>query len=321
MAFTERQLKFQEQVRRGCPTLDADQGIYFARELEMIDKTIYEVKLPPLEAETLLPRRKEIPLGVETFDYRLFDGKGEAIPSSGGEDAVPMVDISGAESSEKLQSWALGYGWTLDELDKARFTGMPLDTMRAERVRRGLAEKLNTMALLGYSAKGIKGLFNLSNTLTYSTPATGASSGTSFESKSAELCLIDLFGMVDAVPNSTIDLEGGAGKSMTLALPKSKLRVLSTKRLANTATTVLEHFRAQRPNINLVGANYLDTAGSGGVTRGMVYDPQMVEWLVCLPFQQLPVESKGMKFSIPCRARGGGVFTRFPKSVLYADSI
>lgn len=321
MAFTERQLKFQEQVKRGCPTLDADQSIYFARELEMIDKTIYEVKLPPLEAELLLPRRKEIPLGVETFDYRLFDGAGTAEPSSGGETSTPMVSINGAESSEKLQSWHLGYGWTLDELDKARFTGMALDTMRAERVRRGLAEKLNTMALSGYSAQSIKGLFNLSNTLTYSTPATGTSSGTSFASKSAELCLIDLFGMVDAVPNTTIDLEGGAGKSMRMVLPKSHVRILSTKRLANTAVTVLEHFKTQRPNVEVMGANYLDTAGSGNITRGMVYDPQMVEWLVCLPFQQLPIEQKGMRFSIPCRARGGGVFTRYPKSILYADGI
>ncbi len=320
MSFTKRQEQFMSVIRQRT-TLDADQGIYFARELEQIDKTVYEVKLPPLEAEMLLPRRKPVPLGINKHTFRLFDGKGEAIPSSGGEDAVPMVDVSGDESSEVMQSWALGYGWTLDELDTARATGMPLDTMRAERVKRGLAEKLNTMALSGYAAKGIKGLFNLSNTLSYSTPATGASSGTSFESKTAPLCLIDLTGMVDAIPNTTIDIEGGAGEQMTMVLPKKSIRTLSTKFFDNTTDDVISRFKRIRPNVTIVGANYLPTAGSGGVTRGMVYNPQMVEWLVCLPFQQLPLEQKGMRFSIACRARGGGVFTRFPKSVLYADSI
>lgn len=318
--MNKRQQHFMDMVARGC-RLDADQGVYFARELEIIDRTMYEIKLPALEAEQLLPRRKPVPLGPEELTWRMFDGKGEAEPSSGGEEATPMVDVSADESTEKLQSWRLGYGWTLDELDKARFTGMPLDTMRAERVRRGLDEKLNLMALKGYAPKGIKGLFNLANTLTYSVPTTGTAGGTSFESKTAENCLIDLFGMVDGIPNSTIDIEGGNGKAMTLLLPKSKVRVLSTKRLANLERTVLEHFKIQRPNITIAGANYLDTAGSGSGTRAVVYDPQMVEWVTCLRFQQLPVEQKGMRFNVPCRARGGGVFTQYPKSVMYADGI
>lgn len=321
MSFTKRQEQFIKQVQNECTVLDADQGIYFARELELIDKTMYEVKLPDLEAESLLPRRKSIPLGPEAYTTRLFDGKGEAIPSNGGEDAVPMVDVSGEEVSEVMQSWALGYGWSLDELDKARFTGMPLDTMRAERVRRGLAEKLNMMALTGYAARGIKGLFKLANTLSYTVPATGTGSATTFESKTADQCLIDLTGIVDSIPNNTVDIEGGANKAMSLLIPKAKLRVLSTKFFTNTTDDVLSRFKRIRPNVSLAGANYLDTAGSGSGTRMMAYDPQSVEWLVCLPFQQMQVQQNGFRFSIPCRARGGGVHTQYPKSISYGDGI
>lgn len=318
--MNSRQAQFLQMVQKNL-TLDADQSIYFARELELIDRTMYQAKYPDLEAEGLLPRRKPVPLGPDTYTWRMFDGNGEAVPSSGSETQVPMVDVNGDEQSEKLQGWALGYGWSLDELDKARFTGMPLDTMRAERVRRGLAEKLNMMALTGYSKKGIKGLFNLASTLTYTVPATGSGSTTNFENKTAEQILIDLFGMVDAIPNNTIDIEGGMNKPMSLLLPKSKTRVISTKRLVNLSETAMEHFKKQRPNITIVGANYLDTAGAGSGTRAVVYDPQMVEWITCLPFQQLPVEQEGMRFNIACRARGGGVFTQYPKSVLYADGI
>lgn len=326
---------FHENLkRRSDLTLDADQTIFFARELELIDRTMYEVKYPDLEADMLLPTKKSIPLGVDTYTWRLFDGVGEAQPSSSSEEAVPMTDVSGSEQSDKLQSFALGYGWSLDELDSARFAGMPLDTMRAERCRRKLAEQLNKMALLGYSARGIKGLFNLANTLTYTVPATGAGgagSSKKWVDKTSAQILLDLFSMVDGIPNATIDIEGGANKPMRMIMPKSYRRLLSTIFITlggvTTAQTVLEAFQRQRPNVEIVGANYIDTAGaltaSGTQTaaRIVVYDPSMVTHLVCLPFQQMPVEQKGFRFAIPCRCRGGGVITQFPKSVLYADGM
>lgn len=318
-------------ARRTDLSLDSDQTIFFARELELIDRTLYMVKYPDLEAEMLLPNRKPIPLGVDKYTWRLFDGKGEAMPSSSSEDAVPMTDVSGSEQNDSLQSWALGYGWTLDELDSARFAGMPLDTMRADRCRRKLAEQLNLMALKGYAPKAIVGLFNLANTLTYTVPATGSGSSKKWADKTSAQVLLDLFSMVDSIPNSTIDIEGGANKPMRMLMPKSYRRLLSTIFIqlggVTTAQTVLEAFQRQRPNVEIVGANYLDTAGalspSGTQTaaRVVVYDPSQVTWLTCLPFQQMPVEQKGFRFAIPCRARGGGVITQFPKSVLYADGM
>lgn len=321
----------QNLARRTDLNLDADQTIFFARELELIDRTLYEVKYPELEAEMLLPSRKSIPLGVDTYTWRLFDGKGEAVPSSSSEDAVPMTDVSGSEQNDKLQSFALGYGWTLDELDSARFAGMPLDTMRADRCRRKLAEQLNKMALLGYSPKGIVGLFNLANTLTYTVPTTGTGSSKKWSDKTSAQVLLDLFTMVDSIPNNTIDIEGGANKPMRMAMPKSYRRLLSTIFIqlggVTTAQTVLEAFQRQRPNVEIVGANYLDTAGALSpsstqtAARIVVYDPSQVTWLKCLDFQQMPVEQRAFRFAIPCRCRGGGVITQFPKSVLYADGM
>lgn len=321
----------QNLQRRVDLNLDADQTIFFARELELIDRTMYEVKYPDLEAEMLLPNRKSVPLGVDTYTWRLFDGKGEAQPSSSSEDAVPMTDVSGSEQSDKLQSFALGYGWTLDELDAARYAGMPLDTMRADRCRRKLAEQLNKMALLGYSPRGIKGLFNLANTLTYTVPTTGTGSSKKWADKTGAQILLDLFSMVDGIPNSTIDIEGGANKPMRMLMPKSYRRLLSTIFYTVsgvvTAQTILEAFQRQRPNVEIVGANYIDTAGALSpsstqtAARIVVYDPSMVTWLTCLPFQQMPVEQKGFRFAIPCRSRGGGCITQFPKSLLYADGM
>lgn len=317
--MNKRQAAFLAQVTKACINLDADQGIYFARELEQIDRTMYEVKRPDLEAQMLLPHRVQLPVGADQHTWRLFDGTAEAKESSGGETGVPMVDMSGGEQSEKIQGWSLGYGWSLDELDKARLTGRPLDTQRAMLVRRGLDEKLNKMALLGYSPKGIVGLFNLAGTLSYVVPADGTAGAQTAESKSADLCIRDLCAMVDSIPNATLDIEGGANVRVRLLGPKSKLRTLSTKFFANTTDDVLTRFKRIRPNVELMGANYLDTAGAASAPRWVVYDPPQVSWLVCLPFQQMPVEQEGMRFNIACRAIGGGCFTQYPKSISYAD--
>lgn len=317
--------------RRFDLNLDADQTIYFARELELIDRTMYETKYADLEAEMLLPNRKSIPLGADAYTWRMFDSNGEAVPSSSSENAVPLVGESGGEQSDKLQSFALGYGWTLDELDAARFTGMPLDSMRANTTRRKLAEALNKMALLGYAPRAIKGLFNLASTLTYTVPATGTGASKKWTDKTGQQILLDLFSMVDGIPNATLDIEGGANKPLRMIMPKSYRRLLTTVYMTlggvTTAETILQTFQKQRPNVEIVGANYVDTAGaltpSGTQTaaRIVVYDPNMVTWLTCLPFQQMPIEQKGFRFAVPCRCRGGGVITQYPKSVLYADGM
>lgn len=320
--------------RRVDLNLDADQTIYFARELELIDRTMFETKYADLEAEMLLPNRKSIPLGADAYTWRMFDSNGEAVPSSSSENAVPLVGESGGEQSDKLQSFALGYGWTLDELDAARFTGMPLDSMRANTTRRKLAEALNKMALLGYAPRAIKGLFNLASTLTYTVPATGAGgagSSKKWVDKTGQQILLDLFSLVDGIPNATLDIEGGANKPMRMIMPKSYRRLLTTVYMTlggvTTAETILQTFQKQRPNVEIVGANYVDTAGALSpsatqtAARVVVYDPNMVTWLTCLPFQQMPIEQKGFRFAIPCRCRGGGVITQYPKSVLYADGM
>ena len=51
----------------------------------------------------------------------------------------------------------------------------------------------------------------------------------------------------------------------------------------------------------------------------MVYDPQEVQWLVAMPFEQLPMEQKGFRMVVNCRMRAGGVKCLFPKSIIYGD--
>lgn len=296
--------------------LDAAQSVFFQRELERIEAKLYEVKYPELEAEMLLPSRIQVPAGVDKYTFRTFDKRGKAVPMAGHENGAPAVDVDGEEDVAPMMSWADAYRFNVEEIAAAAHAGMPLTDMRAMAARRALAEALNKMALLGYAAKDIKGLFGLANTLTATVP-NGASLSPLWTTKTVDEILADLFTMADSIPNSTIDIEA----PKRLVLPKASLRYLSTKRLSASASdrTVLEFFQAQRPNLQISGANYLDTAGTGGVRRAVIYDPAQVSWLVSIPFEAMPVEAQGFSFVVNCRARGGGVVSPYPKSVLYVD--
>lgn len=334
ITLDDRQVVAQYLPYNHKVTLDDKQSVFFARQLELIEGHLYETKYPELEAEMLLPNRVQVPAGVDKYTWRMFDKRGKAVPMSGHEDGAPHADVDGDEASTVLQSWVSGYGYNVEEIASAAFAGLPLEQMRAMACRRTLAEALNGMALLGDSLptagstvkgvkSGIKGLFNLANTQTATIANDGTGSSKLWSTKTSDQIIRDLFQMVDTLPNTTFDIEGGAGVPLIMAMPKANLRLLSTTRIAlggvTTAETVLEHFKRQRPNVKMVGANYLPTAGSGNVSRTVVYDPSQLSWLVSIPFEQMPVQLEGYRFNVNCRARGGGVITPYPKSVLYAD--
>lgn len=295
--------------------LDDAQSVFFARQLEQIETKLYEVKYADLEAEMLLPNRIQVDPGVDKYTFYTFDKRGAAVPFAGNEDGAPLVDVDGQKDEAPMMSWVDAYGYNFEEIRAAAKANLPLVDMRAQAARRALAQAINNMALVGNTVGGMKGLFNLSNTLTASV-ATGVG-GFLWTQKTADEILIDLFVMADTMANSTIDIENPT----VMVLPKASVRLLSSKRLTGTASdrTVLEYFQAQRPGLKIVAANKLTTAGTGGGQRAVIYNPAMVSWLVSTPFEQLPVEQHGFRFLINCHARGGGVITPYPKSVLYVD--
>lgn len=296
--------------------LDDSQSLFFARQLEQIQQGMFSVKYPDLEAEKLLPSRIQLPVEMDQYTFRLMDKRGVAVPFAGHEDGAPLANVDASEETANTMHWASAYGFSIEEIRKAAKLGMDLNGMGAEAARRAIAEKLNYVALMGHSAKSIKGLFNLSSTNTV-TP-TNSDWAAASSSGDIDAVLQDLFDIVDKSADSTIDLES----TKRLLLPKSTIRALSVKRLVSSSSTmsVLEFFKMQRPNVEVMGANYLDTAGSGGVKRAVAYDPSQVQWLVSMPFNQLAPEQKGFRVEINCEGKGGGVICAFPKSVTYADT-
>lgn len=298
---------------------DANDAIAFARQLEAIDAKQYDVKRAQLEAFELVPTKTDIHEGAETYTYRQYDQLGVAEISSNYARGAPRADVKGQEFTSRIKSVRIGYGYNVQEMRAARMAGRPLEEGRANAARRGLNEKINDVALLGDAEHGLIGLFNLPNTQTYTVPNGTGGSALWADKTSAEI-LADLFGMIDQVPTQTNEVE----RVTRLVLPHSRLRLITRKALSpDNPQTILQALLESRPGLEVRGALGLETAGAGGTARMMGYrpDPEVLELILPIPFEQFPPERHGMEYTIDMHARTGGVVCRYPLAVIYGDGI
>lgn len=302
------------------PHLDNTQSVFFARQLEEIEGTLYEVKMAELEARQLVDT-KPISPGAESYTYRQFDKRGVAKVMSNYATSSPRADVDGKEYTAQLRSLRMSFGYSVQEIRAAQFAGTPLDSMKAMAARRAIDEGLNTIALLGSAEHNLIGLFNQPNAQTYTVPADGSGASALWSTKTVDLILRDMFGIVDQIPSNTFERE----KPKRLLLSYTRLRLINRLRMGtgDGVLTVLKFFETQRPDIQVRGALLLDTAGAGATQRMVAYDPSPInqQWLVAVPFETFPVQLQGMEYVTECHARAGGVIARYPMSMAYGDGI
>jgi hypothetical protein len=316
--------KFRADTFDG-PLLRGDAAVFFARELEEIDSTLYDVKYAELEAFQLVSPKK-LGEATEQYTYRQYDGRGVAKMTSNYANGSPRADVEGVEFTSKVRSIRASFGYNIQEIRAARATGRPLENMRAIQARRAINEKINKVALLGDAEHNLIGLFNQPNVQTYTVPAVGNENGgtnsTQWIHKTGEQILDDLYGMVDQVPDTTVEIE----KVTRLLIPYKRLRFISRKRAytdGSDKASILSVFQQERPDVQVRGALFLDTAGASSTCRAIGYNPASdhVELLLPIPFESFPPQLSGMEYVVECHARMGGVVNRYPLAMIYADGI
>lgn len=224
---------------------------------------------------------------------------------------------------------AIGYGYTLEELGTAQLLGMNLSADKASLARRIAEEKIDAVAFVGDTAKGLQGLVNSSTPTATTAPADGSGSATTFASKTPDQVLRDINAQITGMFTGTL----GAEIVDTILLPYSVLLDLSTRRIdAVNQTTILEwvernniYTRTTGQALTIRGVfGYLDTAGAGGTKRMVAYrrSPEVLKMHLPMPFRFMqPWQTGPIKFDVPGIFRVGGVDIRRPKAVRYLDGI
>jgi hypothetical protein len=300
--------------------LDADESIFFARQLEYVKKKSYDVQYPELKARMLLPVSSEAGPGAETIKYEQYDQVGMAKIINSYADDLPRADIKGKEFISPIRSAGTSYGYTLQEVRAARYANKPLEQRKANAAKRAALQLENTIAFSGSAVDGLGGFINNANVPTVSLPNDGTGSSVLWSAKTPALILRDLHKVANFVMENTKTVE----QADTMILPPTKFNYIKTTPWSTTGDgkSILDLFLEQSPYIKSVDwANELTGAGSGATDRMVVYsrNPDKLTLEIPQDFEQLEVEQRNLKFVVPCHMRVAGVIIYYPLSMAYAD--
>lgn len=314
----------ERQVERCIATLegqgferraDANETAIFSRQLEQIETRLFDVKYPEGHAVDIVPLLTSIDKGADQYTYRAFDYVGQAKRSSNYADDAPRVDISGFEVTAKLHSYRAAYGYSVQDMRAAAMANLPLDAKRASAVRNVLMRKLDQVLWLGDTEVNVHGLAN-STLVDLVSVITGT-----WTSATALQMLADVQKLVSAATNGS----SGVEKSDTLVLPVSRYQILTQTFIGNDLNkTVMDLLLKANPGLKVYQSYMLELAdaeGDGPRAIAFTNDPEKLEGLVSVEFEQFAPIAKNMAFSIDCHMRCGGVAIRYPGSVKYMDVI
>ncbi len=292
---------------------DANESAMFARQLEDIDAELYRVVYPELRGTQIVPVRTNIDEGAEEHTYRVMNGVGTSRIIANYAEDLPRVDVQGKEVTTKLFGHGASYGYSIQDMRRARMSGLPLDAERAELAREVIARKNDEIIASGESSIGITGFYNNSG-VSLVTPTTGT-----WLTATADQIVDDLLKLERAIIVDSNAVESPD----TVVLSPSQFALANTKRLSNTETTALEFFLRKSQgvkNAEVWARGEAANAGGNGPRIAMgKKDPKVLQALLPLEFYQMAPEQRGLGFVINCDSRAGGVIFRRPKAWRYMD--
>src|SRR5574342_632700 len=85
------------------PRLDAAESVFFKRQLEAIDRELYQVQYPIMKARQLIPTQQGIPDWARTYTWRMFDKVGKAKFIGNNPKDLPRVSVLGGEQTKMIK--------------------------------------------------------------------------------------------------------------------------------------------------------------------------------------------------------------------------
>lgn len=305
--------------KAGQSRFDGAETMFTARALEQVRARTYDLKYPQLLARTLVPVDNSIDPAVANVTYGQYSMVGAAVLIANYSQRLPRADAFRKEFTSKVRGLGVSYGWSIQEMREAAYTGVPLDQRKAAAARRAFEELVDSIARVGDAKNGLLGFLNQPNASTYVVP-NGAASATAWSTKTPDEILKDMNGIVSAIIVSTKDIE----RPDTLLLPLAQYQyIATTARSAVSDTTILEFFQKARPEITVLPWWALAGAGASGADRMVAYarDADHLLLIIPLEFTQMAPEWEGLELLTNCEGRCGGVQVFYPLSMSYGDGI
>jgi hypothetical protein len=297
--------------------LDANESLWFGRQLEYVKAATYDTKYAALRATELIPVSTEAGPGAQKIIYRSYDAVGMAKIIADYADDLPRSDVKGIEYSANIRSLGSAYGYNINEIRAAMMAGVPLEQRKANAARRAIDQLVNSIAFNGDSAYGLYGLLNNPNITTGTVASDGSGTpATLWSGKTPDQIIRDFNAAVAAMRVLTKDVEMPDTALFSIA---NYNYIASTPRATVAETTILQWLQRSNPGITRWEAVIeLTGVGAGGTSDGFVLyrrDPDHLTLEIPQPFEQFPPQARNLEFVVDCHARIGGVIVYYPLSV------
>lgn len=295
--------------------LDAQENLFFQRELEHIIPELFEFMHARITARQFFPIDTSAGPGAETITYRQITKTGVAKIISDYANDIPTANAFAEEKTGRIRSSAIAAKWTIQEIRAAKMTSRPLDRLQAEAAREALMRLENSIAFLGDASHGLVGLFTDANV------PIGDVGGDVWSAATPAKILADMNAFTNAIPETTGDIEAPD----TMALPIAQFDLIhSVNAGLGTDTTIAKYFLANNPYIKqLTRHRELKGAGPGSTDTMVVYEknPSKLRLNVPLDLEQLAPQARGLCIWVPYHMRMGGVTITKPLSINIGHSI
>jgi len=300
--------------------LDANETIFFERELNYVKARSYDVQYPQLLARQLFPVDSTADTGAKTITYESYDHIGIAKLIHAYAQDLPNIEITGHETTVKIYSLGCSFGYSIQDIRSARMAGKPLEQRKANAARYQMAKLENDLAFYGDTSTNIVPFINHPNTIKPTIPA-GASTFTTWVTKTPDEIIADVGILVAAIRDTTNGIE----TPNTLLLPEGQYtHIATTPRSPTSDTTILNFILSSNPWVReIIPVWNLKGAGPSGVDVAILYDrnPDKLTLEVPQETEFLPVQEHALMFEVPVHGRTAGTIVYYPKSIAQGNGI
>lgn len=310
----------------GFDRLDSNEAGLFGTQLEYLISRQRDIKRPEYKWRLFVPVTSDAPVGAETWAAYFWDAAGMAEIVANYSDDIRKVATFAKKFSYSIETFALGYDWSLLDIERASMAGVNYKNKKSEAVRRGFEARFESLAAVGLKGAGITGLLNNANVPVMTAASVGGSTVWGSSGKSANDVLNDLLAQEDAIITTTKAIE----RPDTLLLPLAKFRYMQNTPMftgagSNPAQTLLKTYIERSANITAIDWWLpLDTADAAGTgPRALMYkrDPDHVHMEMPLAPTETPAQVKNLAVVVNSWCRNGGVVFEYPLSAEYMDGI
>ena len=299
---------------------DANESMFFARQLEAIKAQTYDVKRANLNALQLMPVSTDVPEGATTITYRQYDTVGMAKVIANYANDLPRADVTGKEFTSNIRSIGNAFGYNTQEIRSAIFAGVNLPARKAMAATRAHQEKINALAFTGDADHGLPGLISNANVPEVTLAADGTGSSKTFASKTADKIVRD----VNSLINKIISQSKGVHRATEVWMPVEQYALIATTQNSTASdTTILQFLQQVHPGVTFRQVVELDGAGAVGADRMYAIENSRDNWAIEIPMmmKMYSPQQKGLEFEVPVESRFGGVIIEYPLSMCFADGV